>query len=371
MSEHQFRHFLAIDRPLDHEQLKYMRRQSGRGTLTRREFTVEYHYDDFGGKPLGMMRRGFDLHVHFANFGIRQLMFRLPHGFPGGVTALQPWLIKHQIVWSQDKTGPGGVLQVNPEGDTERWNDYFCDIEDLLKELVPVRELLIQGDLRPLYLAWLGCAPPEAEEPPVPAGLKVLPQPLQLMADFYEVRECLIQVAADESAAISETVAPQLPILPWLEKKSEKQRIALLEQLLNDDSGDVRADVLQSIRKTVTPIQWPTTKTSRTMEELLQLAEVRNQVLEREKQAAEEEQRRKHLAALAENPDRIVKKITKLVSQRTLANYSEAVTLLCDLREALGPSAGPHFTSSVATQLRQTFRHTTGLIGQLKEHGFL
>ena len=150
--------------------------------------------------------------------------------FPGGVTALQPWLIKHQIVWSQDKTGPGGVLQVNPEGDTERWNDYFCDIEDLLQELVPVRELLIQGDLRPLYLAWLGCAPPEAEEPPVPAGLKALPQPLQLMADFYEVRECLIQVAADESAAISETFAPQLPILPWLEKNSDTQRNALLEQ---------------------------------------------------------------------------------------------------------------------------------------------
>jgi hypothetical protein len=269
---------------------------------------VEYHDDDFDGKTLGMMRRGFDLHVHFANFGIRQLMFRLPHGFPGGVTALQPYLIKHQIVWSQDKTGPGGVLQVNPAGDTERWNDYFCDIEDLLKELTPVRELLIQGDLRPLYLAWLACEPPEAEEPPVPAGLKVLPQPLQLMADFYEVRECLIQVAADESTAISETVAPSLPILPWLEKKSEKQRIALLEQLLNDDSGVVRADVLQSIRATVTPTQWPSTKTSRTLEDLLQRAQERNHVLQREKQAAEEEQRRKHLAVLAENPDRIVKK---------------------------------------------------------------
>ncbi len=42
MSEYQFVHFIAIDRPLDDEQLEFMQQQSTRATVTRREFTNEY-----------------------------------------------------------------------------------------------------------------------------------------------------------------------------------------------------------------------------------------------------------------------------------------------------------------------------------------
>ena len=49
MSEYQFVHFLAIDRPLDDEQLEFMEKQSSRAEITRREFTNEYHYGEFRG----------------------------------------------------------------------------------------------------------------------------------------------------------------------------------------------------------------------------------------------------------------------------------------------------------------------------------
>jgi hypothetical protein len=38
MSEYQFIHFLAVDRPLRDEQLEFMRRQSTRAEITRWEF---------------------------------------------------------------------------------------------------------------------------------------------------------------------------------------------------------------------------------------------------------------------------------------------------------------------------------------------
>ena len=66
MSEYQFVHFIAIDRPLDDEQLAFMQQQSTRAPVTRREFTNEYHFGSIHGKSREMMRRGFDLHVHFA-----------------------------------------------------------------------------------------------------------------------------------------------------------------------------------------------------------------------------------------------------------------------------------------------------------------
>jgi hypothetical protein len=58
MSEYQFIHFLAVDRSLNDEQLKYMRRQSSRAEITPREFTNEYHFGDFRGNAMEMLRRG-------------------------------------------------------------------------------------------------------------------------------------------------------------------------------------------------------------------------------------------------------------------------------------------------------------------------
>jgi hypothetical protein len=47
-----------------------------------REFTNEYHYGDFHGNAEEMLRHGYDAHLHYANFGIRRLMIRLPAGLP-------------------------------------------------------------------------------------------------------------------------------------------------------------------------------------------------------------------------------------------------------------------------------------------------
>ncbi len=371
MSEYQFVHFIAIDRPIDDDQLEFMQMQSTRATVTRREFTNEYHFGSFHGKSLEMMRRGFDLHVHFANYGVRELMFRLPNGFPGGDRILNPYLIGYNLEWKQDSHGPGGVLRIHPESDGGRWDGYYSNLNDLLTELTPVREMLINGDLRPLYLAWLACEPHESPEPPVPAGMGALPKPLRVMADFYEISDDLLEAAAEESDSVTEPVTKPLPVEAWLEKKSEKQRLQLLKKLLTDDSGIVRADALQTIRKTLKSSAWPVRKTSRTMDDLYRLAEERSDAHRRQEQAAEEKRRKKRLAAMAKNPGETVASISKLVSMKSVEKYNEAVALLCDLREALGPDLGPEFTALTAAELRKMFPRTNGLVAKLKEHGFL
>jgi hypothetical protein len=371
MSEYQFVHFIAIDRPLNDEQLKFMQRQSTRATVSRREFTNEYHYGDFHGKTLEMMRRGFDLHVNFANYGVRQLMFRLPHGFHGGDAIIMPYLIKHEIEWKRDEEGPGGVLSIAPQSDGGRWESYFHGLDELLEKLTPVREMLLVGDLRPLYLGWLACEPPDCPEPPVPVGLGSLPQALRGMADFYELSDDLLDAAAEESSSVDEPVATPLPVQAWLEKKSEKQRLLLIEKLLSDDSGIVRADILQKIKKTLKAATWPVRNTSRTMDDLYRLAEERYDVRSRQEKIAEEKRKKERLAVMAKDPDKTVASISKLVAMRSTAKYSEAVAVLCDLREALGPEMGPAFTSSVAAELRKAFPRTNGLVSRLKDKGFL
>lgn len=371
MSEYQFVHFIAIDRPLSDEQMEFMQRQSTRATISRREFSNEYHYGDFHGESLEMMRRGFDLHLHFANYGIRKLMFRLPAGLPCGKAAFKPFALKYNLEWTPDNKEPGGVLSIQPESDGERWDSYVAGLEDMLTELTPVREMLMAGDLRPLYLAWLACNPCEGKEPPVPAGLRKLPAALRVFTDFYEVSDDLLQAAAEESAAMDERSVPKLPIREWLEGQSPAEHRRLLEQVLLDETGIVRADTLAEIRKSLKVAAWPVTRTKRTIDDLREFAEQQAAIQRVMESAAQEKEQLLRLKRMKENPAATVEAIMNLIAQRSTQKYSEAVALLCQLRDVLGPDDGPPFTQAVAQQLRKQTPAPRGLISLLKKHEFL
>ena len=76
MGAYQFLAFRAVDRPLTDRDLIYARKQSSRAEITRWYFENEYNYGDFHGDAEGLLRRGFDAHLHYANFGIRTIAFR-------------------------------------------------------------------------------------------------------------------------------------------------------------------------------------------------------------------------------------------------------------------------------------------------------
>ena len=154
MSEHQIIHFAAVDRPLDDDALEFMRWQSSRAEVTRRRFDNEYHYGDFRGDTLAMMRRCYDVHLRYANFGIRRLAFRLPHGPPSPPDVLFAYGDDSVFRWRPDTDGPGGILDFNPEGDADAYEDGFWNIDALVEHLPTIRDGLIAGDLRPFYLMW-------------------------------------------------------------------------------------------------------------------------------------------------------------------------------------------------------------------------
>ena len=78
MSEYQYYEFLALDRPLTAGQRAELRSISSRAEITANEFISEYEWGELAGDPREMMERYFDAFMYWANFGTRQLMFRLP-----------------------------------------------------------------------------------------------------------------------------------------------------------------------------------------------------------------------------------------------------------------------------------------------------
>jgi|GEM_PF-2565350 len=126
--------------------------------------------------------------------------------------------------------------------------------------------MLIAGDLRPLYVAWLACGTyDEALKPPVPAGLDQLPPALEAMAEFYELSEGLLKAAAECSPPLAKSRNDgDTKIKTWIAKRSKDELKLLVENLLTGDVVAVRSEALGRIRDEAGIAQWPTAASTRT-----------------------------------------------------------------------------------------------------------
>lgn len=372
MSEYQFVHFLAIDRPLDDRQLAFMEKQSTRAEITRWEFTNEYHYGDFHGDARKMLQRGYDLHLHYANFGMRRLMIRLPAGLPCDRRTFAAFATSESMKWLPDQQGKGGILEIYPEADADTFDEVLYDVDRLLPEIAPVRELLMGGDLRALYLAWLICPyEDEALEPPVPAGLGKLTSALKAMAEFYEISEDLIAAAALRSPPMPATKDAGDTLKQWIAKQSPGDLRELVERFLSGDAGAARAETLARIQQEMGAVAWPMAEPTRTVAQLREATDGLQQRRLEKEERAREAARRKRLKSIAENPDKLIAKVEKLVEQRSLDSYEQAAQELCDLRDATDREDAAELALAQAEKLRRDNPHSHHLIATLRRHGLL
>ena len=199
MSEYQYYEFQALDKPLTKQQQKELRSLSSRAEITATSFVNEYNYGDFRGEPQKLMERYFDAFCYLANWGTRRLMFRLPKTVLDAQTARR---YCHSDAASVTETADHVIIDLCLERDPD---DEWLEGSGLLAGMVQARSDLAAGDLRLLYLAWLlGIQRADQEdddfedetEPPVPADLGELSAPLEAIADFLEIYEDLLAVAA-------------------------------------------------------------------------------------------------------------------------------------------------------------------------------
>lgn len=78
MSEYQYYEFQAIDRPLTDTQIREVQACSTRAHITPTSFVNHYNWGDFKGDTKTWMEKYFDAFLYLANWGTRELMFRLP-----------------------------------------------------------------------------------------------------------------------------------------------------------------------------------------------------------------------------------------------------------------------------------------------------
>ncbi|MFC7341368.1 hypothetical protein [Saccharopolyspora griseoalba] len=204
MSQHQYHEFRALRRALDDEAREELRELDPDARITALRLIAS---GDLRGDPDVLMETRFDAHLQVNDWGERRLMLRVPgldreRARPYGV----PRLVE---TWT---SGEDLILDLASEDDA----DGAPEEPDLLfDELLPLRDELLAGDLRPLYLAWLAGygtwerdefafdrEADELAEPPLPAGLDELTTAQQHLAEFLRLdADLLAEAVADDGTA--------------------------------------------------------------------------------------------------------------------------------------------------------------------------
>jgi hypothetical protein len=358
MSEYQYYEFRAIDRPLTDKQIGGLRRYSSRADITATGFSVEYDWGDFKGDPHQWMEKYFDAFVHVANWGTRWFMVRIPAPVLPNEVVLDYYADEFLEF---DIKGDNLILSFRSEEDAD-----WIDDEGWMSSLAALRADLMKGDHRCLYLGWLrsiqgtvyeGDIPEDDFEPPVPAGLRTLSEPLECFADFLGIDSDLIAAAAEQSQDETQLAVSSLEILTWVRGVPETEKDSLLARIIEDDISHPEAALRQRVFSEI-KAKHPATVSSaprRTINQITARANaimkdrqrIKREAAERERIRHEQEQaeqRRRHLESLRGKETSLWNEANQLIVTKRPRNYDEAISILQDLRElAEKDGASPAF----------------------------
>ncbi len=364
MSEYQCYEFVALDRRLTAAEMAELRSISTRAEITPTRFWNEYQWGDLKADPAKLLARYFDVHVYFANWGTRRLMFRLPIAAVD-VDALRAYFPGEPATLKT--VGEFAVLDLCSEVDEPE--EEWWEAGHLTASLTPLRAELLRGDLRAGYLAWLLAVQddevdPDVGEPPVPRGLGELSAPLAALVDFLRVDQDLLAVAAQSS---SEAGGDAGRFREWVKQlpPGEQQRW-LLRAVDNPDLA-LGSALLGEFRRAQPAVA---DRQRRTVAQLLARAEEvederRREALRRQAQAraAAAAARERELAALGRRGASAWRELEQLVEARS---YDGAVRLAVDLREVAVREKGVEEFDSRMVEVRQRYARRRAFLDRLR-----
>lgn len=368
MSEYQYYEFQALDKPLTALEQTYISSFSSRVELTSRSAIFTYSFGDFRGEPKELLDKCFDIMLYMANWGTRQLVFRLPKSLVNP-SIFQPYCLADQITVAT--TSNSVILDINI--DDEEYRDWI-EGEGWLTKLAQIRDDILQGDLRALYLAWLKATSilidEESEdflEPPVPAMLKKLPAHLETFIEFFDIDQDLIASAAELSVSQKSEVEP---LEDWIYALSLQEKNEFLLKVVEGETN-VRLQLINRLRELF--------KTSRnfsndnihrrSLSELIASSKEQAQHRHEQELLAAQQAKLRKLEALAPKEESVWLEVYRLIELKQAKRYEQAVAYLVDLRDLAEYQDKLDEFKTCIQKIQKDYSSRSGLLSRLKKAG--
>jgi len=318
--------------------------------------SVSYNWSGFKHNPIKVLAKYFDSYLYFANWGSFDLAFSFPKGLID-VATLDVYFDEDHVN-IQEVEGKL-VLKFEKRDEDGYGGDY--EEQSYLSTLSRLRDDIIQGDHRVLYIAWLGMITKQSHwyeedegdpdnfyldpEPPVPAGLKELSLSLRTFVDAFEIDPFLISAAAEHSHHL--VPLKKTAFDSAISKLSRQEADEFLLKIANAEPGAVA-----TLRKKLRSFEQPSKKAQsepRTIGELFKRAKELEEI---ERQRVAEERRKNHIARmkkLEKEEPQLWLEVERLLAGGTKTKlYEEATEVLEKLYELAKFNVDePHFKMQV------------------------
>lgn len=344
MSEYQYYEFLAIDRPLTSEEMSALRRLSTRATITPVSFTNEYNWGDFKGHPDKLMQRFFDAHVYVANWMTAIFMLRLPIETLTKET-VKTMAVAYNLEFKATKTHWIVTWSLEESENYDRFG--MEDGRGWMARLAPVRDELLRGDIRSLYIGWLAAMTGEMMdddemEPLSVSGLGSLTAAQQALAEFLEVDPDLLTGAGTGSPPTEDEGIGQKEVDEWIEDLPRDEVKTVLKKLLEGEGQQAERSIKNRFASWRRGFQTDETNASRrTVGELRQNAEKARQIRlgkqkrdRKQREIKRREQRNAYLKDLSNDFPKAWESVREPVERGSGRGYDEACSALVDIAEA-------------------------------------
>lgn len=341
MSEYQYYEFVAVDGPISDEGLRYAEGCSSRADVSRVHWRNVYNFGDFGGSVERLLQH-YDAHFYIANWGTVRFAVALPEGVLD-LDAAEPHIRGHEQYENTLTIKSNGARTIvwwerNEEGG---WG--WTEGEGLISRLVGVREELMRGDYRALFLGWMADFNPDewrdprdsaVRVPPIPAGLDCLTPALSTLIEQFPVDRDALAVAAGQAQG---GMPDRIPISDALDKLPVSDMRALLARVADGDGTRVMSELN---RLTYPHIEPSVGETLTCVEFASKAMAVREARLKKEAKAAAAEKRRaaearkRHLEGVMKRSDTIWAGLEPLMEEKIASAYDNVATQLKELRDA-------------------------------------
>lgn len=342
MSEYQYYEFAAIDRPLTRTEMAELRAVSTRATSTPVSFTNYYAWGDLKADPSAWMRRYFDAFIYTANWCSCRLALRVPLA-TFRKSDLKSFASKYTLTIDASTEYWVFNWSLEDSSNYERFSED--DGSGWMRRLAPLRDALLGGDFRPLYLGWLagaGMMPESAKEPEVPPGLADLTAAQQALVEFLEIDPDLLAAACAGSVPLSAGASQDQHLDTWLATWSEDEARSVLRRIVTGQERLAENRVKSHYADWLKAQRSPglSNKTRRTLAELFALAEPIAAARKKQKaqairkQQAEHRQRREdYLRQMMGKVKTHWKTADALAVKGVASAYEQLVKLLVELAE--------------------------------------
>jgi len=345
--EYQQYEFQCIDKPLSPEDRAEISSWSSRTEATASGATFTYSYSDFPKDEFQVVVRYFDIMLYQANWGTKRLLIKLPlklvdyealKQFDSSVG--KRYYYERDLVVTRNQEY--AFIDFN-ENDEDGYIDWVE--EGSLLSLLPIREYIINGDYRPLYLFWLHAMLRRAQqtnateslakilntkEPPVPNNLKKISAPLQDFIEYWAIESSWIKAACQNS---QDQTKPTLDLEKSIKSLSEKEKN---DYLLRLAKGELRLNqhFLKFLQKkeglSTTNTKHENRRNVKDLVEVVKKIDFEKQSLAK---AEAEKKKKEEMRRIANTEERRWESIHKNVSKGNSRAYDFAVETLKELLE--------------------------------------